>query len=222
MIHFAGTSRDEMFIRRIWITISVLISVPHVYGRERREKGALLFIVSKKKVQKQKGFVDAKISLYLCVPLTLAPHARLHKRTRAYKHTPPDPLSAAAAAPYLQTHYTRFVLKTVQFIGGRLAYPLSAALILLFEGVSRCGPQDKSDLWLAQGTLWSLRSLITATPGAALSSGALAITHANPLLYPVDPPPRVFICILCMCECVSRGGFYKSADGSGGVLWRSH
>lgn len=106
------------------------------------EKGAVLFIVSekKKKVQKQKGFVDAKI---------------------------PPPLLASATAqhtsrqPYLQTHYTRFVLKTVQFIGGAgppslpAAYPLSAALILLFEGESRplriarprvVVARDKSDL----------------------------------------------------------------------------
>jgi len=73
--------------------------------------------------------------------------------------------------------------------------------------------------------------LITATPGAALSSGAPAITHANPLLcthQPTNPPTHsatatAYLCVLYVSHC----GFYKSADGNGGgdgggVLWRSH
>lgn len=91
----------------------------------------------------------------------------------------------APPTAYLQTHYTRFVLKTVQFIGAGLLI-LFLRRLFYYLKEPRCGPQDKSDLWLAQGTLWSLRSLITATPGAALSSGAPAITHANPL--PCSPP----------------------------------
>jgi len=116
-------------------------------------------------------------------------------------HTLPPPA-------YLQTHYTRFVLKTVQFIGAGLLI-LFLRRLFYYLKEPRSGPQDKSDLWLAQGTLWSLRSLITATPGAALSSGAPAITHANPLLCTTPIPPttgraarpfrrRVFICIVCV------------------------
>jgi len=67
--------------------------------------------------------------------------------------------------------------------------------------------------------------LITATPGAALSSGAPAITHANPLLLCTTPPSTHSATAYLYVLYVSRGGFYKSADGNGGgggVLWRSH
>lgn len=94
-----------------------------------------------KKVQKQKGFVDAKISPPRC------PHL-------AYQ---PRYLSANA-------HYTRFVLKTVRFIGGRCSclssFWLSAAGRLFYYlkesatahgGGGRWGgrtacARDKSDL----------------------------------------------------------------------------
>lgn len=200
MIYFVGTSCEER-CRWIWITISVLISAPLHTGTGDGKKGLffLLFQKKKKKVQKQKGFVDAKISP--CLPLLLS-------------------LSTCSVCfplpPYLQTHYTRFVLKTVQFIGAGLLI-LFLRRLFYYLKESRCGPQDKSDLWLAQGTLWSLRSLITATPGAALSSGAPAITHANPLLCPRSLTATAYLYVLY----VSRGGFYKSADGNG-VLWRSH
>jgi len=134
-------------------------------------------------------------SLRVCRPSTFSYHS-FHSI-----ECPPSPPT------YLQTHYTRFVLKTVQFIGAGLLI-LFLRRLFYYLKESRCGPQDKSDLWLAQGTLWSLRSLITATPGAALSSGALAITHANPLLYTpthnVAHPfrYRVFICIVCVSRWV--------------------
>lgn len=157
------------------------------------KKGPFFLLFRKKKGLETKGFRRCK-NLSACVTSTPPPQ-------NLPRDAPPPP-------SYLQTHYTRFVLKTVQFIGAGLLI-LFLRRLFYYLKEPRCGPQDKSDLWLAQGTLWSLRSLITATPGAALSSGAPAITHANPLLCthpPARPTPvrrrRVFICIVCVSRWV--------------------
>jgi hypothetical protein len=154
-----------------------------------------------KKVQKTKGFRRCK-NLSACLSRCSARPPRrplgTHSRTLLIR-VQRSPLWSWTTVS-ANTLYARFVLKTVQFIGASLPYPLSAALILLFEGVSGRGPQDKSDLWLAQGTLWSLRSLITA----AYPRGRAPCLRVVAGYYTCkSTAARVFIiCIVCVSRWV--------------------
>lgn len=182
--------------------------------RERREKRGPSFYCLEKKVQKQKGFVDAKISAR-----PSPPHASLISSSLSHY------LLHSCSSPYLQTHYMRFVLKTVQFIGaGLLILFLWRLYILLFEGVSRCGVRAAGQKWFVTGArdpLVITYSLITATPEAARlvfgCCGYYTCKSTAARSPPPAAPPNAYLYMYCMC--LSGGvGFYKSAD----VLWRSH